>query len=126
MIPRRLLLADAKGLTPSASVMAAGDAAIRDKEPEIADLNRRVTAGWAWANEHLPDYARSTAALIRQPAPVIERAYAVSEQRGIPIDAPLLGEFQEAVNRAVEYGIVSRRFDVARAVDPRFLNETAG
>ncbi len=32
----------------------------------------------------------------------------------------------EAVTRAVEYGIVSRRFDVAQAIDPRFLDKTAG
>lgn len=120
------VLADAKGLTPSASVMAAGDAAIRDKAAEIADFNRRVAAGWVWANGHLPEYARSTAALIRQPVPVIERAYAVSRQHGISIDAPLLREFQEAINRAVGYGIVSRRFDVAQAVDPCFLDKAAG
>ena len=115
------VLADAQGLTPSASVLAAGEAAIRDKTAAIADFNRRVAAGWVWANAHRSDYARSTAALIRQPIPVIERAYATSAEHGIPIDATLVAEFQEAVGRAVGYGIVSRPFDVAQAIDRRFM-----
>ena len=37
--------------------------------------------------------------------------------RDIAEDDALLREFQEAVDRSVTYGIVSRRFDVRQAID---------
>jgi sulfonate transport system substrate-binding protein len=114
------VLADARGLTPSASLLAVSEPALRNKRPQLEDFVRRNRLGWEWANAHLKDYARTTAALIRQPVPVIERAYEVSAQKAVPIDAALLAEFQEAVDRCVEYGIVSRRFKVADGIDPSF------
>ncbi|MBP0496320.1 ABC transporter substrate-binding protein [Roseomonas indoligenes] len=116
------VLADARGLTPSASLLAVSEPALRNKRPQLEDFVRRNRLGWEWANAHLKDYARTTAALIRQPVPVIERAYEVSAQKAVPIDAALLAEFQEAVDRCVEYGIVSRRFKVADGIDASFAD----
>lgn len=114
------VLADARGLTPSASVLAVSEPALRNKRPQLEDFVRRNRLGWEWARDHQKDYARTTAALIRQPVPVIERAYAVNDTRAVPIDEALLAAFQEAVDRSVAYGIVSRRFNVAEGIDPSF------
>ncbi len=114
------VLADARGLTPSASLLAVSEPALRNKRPQLQDFVRRNRIGWEWARDHLKDYARTTAALIRQPVPVIERAYEVSDVKAVPIDAALLAEFQEAVDRCVGYGIVSRRFNVAEGIDTSF------
>ena len=114
------VLADAHGLTPSASLLAASEPAVRTKRPQLEDFVRRHRQGWGWARSHSKAYARTTAGLIRQPAPVIERAYEVSDTRAVPIDAALLAEFQEAVDRCVGYGIVSRPFNVAEGIDASF------
>jgi sulfonate transport system substrate-binding protein len=120
------VLADARGLTPSASLLAASVRALRDKRPQIADFVARQAQGWAWARTHLPDYARSTAQLIRLPEPVVQRAYKVNDTRAVPIDDALIREFQTAVDRAVADGIVSRHFDVAESVDKNFLPAVRG
>ncbi|MCK8784288.1 ABC transporter substrate-binding protein [Roseomonas sp. NAR14] len=114
------VLADAHGLTPSASLIAVNRSALREKRPLLADFVRRHAAGWAWARGHLPEYARSTAQLIRLPVPVLERAYRVNDARAIPLDDALIREFQTAVDRATEYGVIARRINVAEAVDTSF------
>ncbi len=120
------VLAHARGLTPSASLLAASDPALRDKRPQIADFVARQARGWTWARDHLPDYASSTARLIHLPGPVVQRAYEVNDTRAIPIDDALIREFQTAVDHAVTDGIVSRHFDVAGSVDRNFLTADKG
>jgi sulfonate transport system substrate-binding protein len=120
------VLADARGLTPSASLLAASGPALQNKRPQIADFVTRQAQGWAWARDHRPDYARTTAQLIRLPEPVVQRAYAVNDTRAVPIDDALIREFQAAVDRAVADGIVSRHFDVAGSVDKSFLPAVKG
>lgn len=68
------------------------------------------------ARQH-PGHARVTARLTRQPEPVVERAYTVSGTRAVPLDDALVREFQDAVDRSVRYGIISRHFDVSDAID---------
>lgn len=120
------VLADARGLTPSASILAANDTAIRNKRPLLADLVRRQAAGWDWAQANIPAYAAATSALIRLPEPVLQRAYRVSDTRGITLDAPLIEEWQAAVDRAVAFGVIPKPIRVADAVDTSFLPEAAG
>lgn len=114
------VLADARGLTPSASILAANDTAIRTKRALLADLVRRQATGWTWAQANIPAYAAATAALIRLPEPVLQRAYTVSATRGISLDPPLLAEWQQAVDLAVEYGVIPKRISVADVVDTSF------
>jgi sulfonate transport system substrate-binding protein len=116
------VVADARGLTPSASVIAVHDKALAERRPQLEDFVRRNAAGWAWARDHLDDYARSTAQIIRQPEPVIRRAYGISDTRAIPIDAALVREFQAAVDAAAAWGVVPKRIDVADAVVQNFAS----
>ena len=120
------VLADARGLTPSASFLATSETALRDKRPLLADFVARNRRGWAWAGGNLREYAKVTARLTRQPEAVVERAYAVNDTRAVPLDDALLREFQEAVERSVTYGIVSRRFDVRQAIDTSLTPPTQG
>ncbi|WP_159997578.1 ABC transporter substrate-binding protein [Roseomonas sp. 18066] len=110
------VVADARGLTPSASFLAAHDKPLLEKAAQLSDLARRVAEGWAWAQDHVPEYARSTAGLLRQPVPVLERAYKVSATRSIPIDAANLREWQEAVDKATAWGVIPKSIRVEQAV----------
>lgn len=112
------LVADARGLTPSASFLAAHDAALRDKAPQLAELSARVARAWGWAQAHIPDYARSTAALLRQPVPVLERAYRVNATRAIALDDAAIAEWQEAADKAHGFGVIPRPLQVRQALHP--------
>lgn len=114
------VLADARGLVPSASVLAVHNDALTQRRAQLLDFVERNRRGWAWAQDHRQEYARSTAQIIRQPVPVIERAYEVSQTRAIPIDDALAREFQTAVDRAHEWGVIPNRVNVAEAVDQSF------
>ncbi|MDQ1081693.1 ABC transporter substrate-binding protein [Pseudoroseomonas cervicalis] len=110
------LVADARGLTPSASFLAAHDHALRDKAPLLKELSDRVARGWDWARGNIPDYARATATLLRQPVPVLERAYRVNDTRAIPIDEAAIAEWQEAADKAQGFGVIPRPLKVAEAI----------
>lgn len=112
------VVADARGLTPSASFLAAHDKPLQEKAALLADLSQRVQQGWAWAQDHVPDYARSTATLLRQPVPVLERAYRVSATRAIAMDAAAIAEWQEAVDKAHGFGVIPKPVQVAGALRP--------
>lgn len=119
-------LVDGRGLTPSIMFIAAHEAAIRDRRPQLADFLRRFAAGWDWARGHVAEYARYNAALTRIPEPALARAYAIESTRAVPLDAGIVAEFQAAADRAVEYGLIRDRVDVARAIDPGFLARVEG
>ncbi|MCQ4159077.1 ABC transporter substrate-binding protein [Roseomonas sp. GC11] len=110
------LVADARGLTPSASFLAAHDTALREKAPLLRELSARVARGWSWAQGHIPDYARATATLLRQPVPVLERAYRVNDTRAIAIDDAAIAEWQEAADKAHGFGVIPRPLKVTDAI----------
>ncbi len=114
------VLADARGLVPSASVLAVHNDALTPRREQLQDFVQRHERGWAWAQQNLREYARFTAQIIRQPVPVIERAYEVNQTRAVPIDDALVREFQTAVDQAHEWGVVPGRVNVAEAVDQSF------
>lgn len=117
------VLADARGLTPSASVLAVHNDALTQRREQLLDFVRRNARGWAWAQGNRDEYARFTAQIIRQPVPVIQRAYEVSQTRAVPIDDALVREFQTAVDQAQAWGVVPQRVTVAEAVDQSFSRD---
>jgi sulfonate transport system substrate-binding protein len=114
------VLADARGLTPSASVLAVHNDALTQRREQLVDFVVRNRRGWEWAQNNRQEYARFAASIIRQPVPVIERAYDVSQTRAVPIDDALVREFQVAVDQAQAWGVVPQRVNVAEAVDQSF------
>ncbi|MBX6385610.1 MAG: ABC transporter substrate-binding protein [Microbispora sp.] len=117
------VLTDARGLTPSASVLAVHNTALTERRDQLLDFVQRNARGWAWAQHNLAEYARSTAQIIRQPVPVIERAYQVNQTRAVRIDEALVQEFQQAVDQAHAWGVVPQRVRVADAVDQSFTRD---
>jgi sulfonate transport system substrate-binding protein len=113
-------LVDGRGLTPSIMFVSVHEAAIRDKRSLLADFLRRFAAGWDWAREHIPEYARYNSALTRIPEPALRRAYGIEATAAAPLDEALVREFQAAADNAVEFGLLQRRVDVARSVDLGF------
>ena len=114
------VLADARGLTPSASVLAVNNRALAARHDQLLDFVQRDARAWDWAQANRAAHAALTARIIRQPEPVLLRAYEVSRTRAVPLDEALIREFQQAVDQAHAWGVVPGRVDVARAVDPSF------
>ncbi|MBS7812054.1 ABC transporter substrate-binding protein [Roseococcus pinisoli] len=114
------VLTDARGLVPSASLLAVHNDALTQRREQLQDFVRRNARAWAWAQDNRQEYARFTASIIRQPVPVIERAYGVNQTRAVPIDDALVREFQVAVDQAQAWGVVPQRVNVAEAVDQSF------
>ncbi|MDO9713421.1 ABC transporter substrate-binding protein [Paracraurococcus lichenis] len=117
------VLADARGLTPSASVLAVNNRALAERREQLQDFVRRDARAWAWAQENRAAYARVTALAIRQPEPVLIRAYEVNHTRAVPIDAALVREFQQAVDQAHAWGVIPGKVSVADAVDQSFTRD---
>ncbi|MBK1656649.1 ABC transporter substrate-binding protein [Paracraurococcus ruber] len=117
------VLADARGLTPSASVLAVNNRSLAERREQLLDFVRRDARAWAWAQENRAAYARVTAQAIRQPEPVLLRAYEVNRTRAVPIDAALVREFQQAVDRAHAWGVIPGKVSVADAVDQSFTRD---
>ncbi|MGY4800298.1 ABC transporter substrate-binding protein [Teichococcus aerofrigidensis] len=114
------VLVDGTGLTPTVNFISVHDAVLRDKRALVQDLLLRQQRGFAWALDHIPEFARSTSELTRIPEPMLRRAYEVQRTRSVPIDAPLVAELQAASDLAVEFGVFSRPVRVQDALDTSF------
>ncbi|MFC3126556.1 ABC transporter substrate-binding protein [Pseudoroseomonas globiformis] len=119
------ILADGTGLTPTVSLLSVNEAALRDKRPLLTDFVRRNERGWAWAQENIPAFARSTSELTRIPEAMLRRAYTVQKTRAVPLDAALAAELQVAADQSVEFGVMARTIRVADAVDTGFTLASA-
>jgi sulfonate transport system substrate-binding protein len=114
------VLRDGTGLCPTVTLTSVHADALQGKRALIQDFLVRQQKGWDWARGHLPAFAASTAALTRIPEPLMQKAQASQDTRAVPLDAALLAELQQAADRAVEYGVLSRKVRVADAFDTGF------
>ncbi|CAM3353532.1 Putative aliphatic sulfonates-binding protein [Methylobacterium mesophilicum] len=114
------VIADGAGLTPTITFVVASDSAIATKRAAVQDLLDRLNKARLWSLDHLPAYAKSTAALTRLPEDVLLAAYAAQRTSPIGIDDGVVAEVQEASDRATRYGILGKRLDVSQAVDRSF------
>jgi sulfonate transport system substrate-binding protein len=114
------VLLGGSGLTPTISFLAAHENALRNRRAELAELMRRQRAGWAWAEAHIPEYAAVNARLTRLPEEAVRRAFGLQRTRAIALDAAVLAELQDAADRALEFGLLRQRLEVARAIDTGF------
>ncbi|WP_165839009.1 ABC transporter substrate-binding protein [Roseicella frigidaeris] len=114
------VLADARGLTPSASLLAVNNRALAERREQLQDFVQRDARAWGWAQANRAAHARATAQIIRQPEPVLLRAYEVNRTRAVPIDDALIREFQQAVDQAHAWGVIPGQVKVAEAVDQSF------
>ncbi|HWL82797.1 MAG TPA: ABC transporter substrate-binding protein [Roseomonas sp.] len=117
---------DGTGLTPTISFLAAHRNALRDRRDALADLMRRQRAGWAWAAQHIPDYAAVNSKLTRLPEAAVRRAFEVQRTKAIPLDAAVVAELQQAADRSLEFGLIREKLDVTQALDTGFPLEVAG
>ncbi|HEY8613904.1 MAG TPA: ABC transporter substrate-binding protein [Roseomonas sp.] len=120
------VLLDGTGLTPTISFLAAHENALRNRRPQLTELMRRQHAGWSWAEAHIPEYAATNARLTRLPEDAVRRALGIQRTRAIALDAAVIAELQDAADRAVEFGLLRQRLEVARAIDTGFPLEAAG
>ncbi|MBO1081484.1 ABC transporter substrate-binding protein [Roseomonas haemaphysalidis] len=116
------VLRDGAGLCPSVTLTSAHADALQSKRPLIQDFLRRQQEGWDWARGHLPAFAATTAALTRIPEPLMRIAQASQDTRSVALDQALIAELQQAADRAVEYGVLSRKVSVAAALDTEFVS----
>ncbi|MCJ2123155.1 ABC transporter substrate-binding protein [Methylobacterium sp. J-077] len=114
------VIADGEGLTPTITFVVASDSAIATKRAAVQDLLERLNRARLWSLDHLPEYARSTAALTRLPENVLLAAYSAQRTSPIGIDDGVVQEVQEAADRATRYGILGKRLDVSRVLDRSF------
>ncbi len=111
------VLVDGRGLTPAIMLVSAHEDAVRTKRPQLADFLARFRAGWAWADEHIPDYARYNAALTGLPEPVLRRTYETERTTPAALTPALIDELQAAAANALEFGLLRQPLDVRRAFD---------
>jgi sulfonate transport system substrate-binding protein len=111
------VLVDGRGLTPAIMLVSAHESAIRTKRPQLADFLARFRAGWAWADGHIPDYARYNAALTGLPEPVLRRTYETERTMPVALTPALMDELQEAAANALEFRLLRQPLDVRRAFD---------
>lgn len=107
-------------LTPTITFIVASDGAIATKRAAVQDLVQRLNKARLWSLDHLAEYAKSTAELTKLPEDVLLSAYAAQRTSPIAIDENIVKEVQEASDRATRYGILSKKLDVGKAVDPSF------
>jgi sulfonate transport system substrate-binding protein len=114
------IVADGAGLTPSVTFLVATEDAIKTLHDALADFHRRLYAAWDWGLEHVPAYAAYNAKITGLPEAIVARAYEDDHRVPVQIDDALVAEIQEASDRSVRYGVLSKRIDVAAAVDRSF------
>ena len=114
------VLVDGRGLTPAITLVAAHEGAIAAKHAVLDDFLGRFRTAWAWADSHIPEYARSNAALTRLPEAVLRRSYETERSRPVALTPDLIGELQSAAGNAVEFGLLRRALEVRRAFDISF------
>ncbi len=111
------VLVDGRGLTPAIMLVAAHESAIQTKRAQLADFLARFRAGWAWADGHIPEYARYNAALTGLPEPVLRSTYDTERTNPTALTPALIDELQAAAGDALEFGLLRQRLDVRRAFD---------
>lgn len=114
------VLVDGRGLTPAVMLVAAHEAAITAKHAALDDFLGRFRAAWAWADGHIPEYARYNAALTGLPEPVLRRTYETERSRPVALTPGLIGELQAAAGNALEFGLLRQPLDIRRAFDTGF------
>src|ERR1700722_3087668 len=77
------VVADGEGLTPTITFFVASDQAIATKRAAVQDIVQRLDRARLWSLDHLPEYAKSTAALTKLPEDALLAAY--TAQRTSPI-----------------------------------------
>ena len=116
------VLLNGEGLTPAIVLVSAHEQAIRTKRAMLADFLTRFRAGWAWADGHIPDYARYNAALTGLPEGVLRHDYETERTRAVPITPALIAELQVAAANALEFGLLRQSLDVTPAFDTSFAD----
>ena len=119
------VLVDGRGLTPAVTLVSAHEGAIQDKRAALADFLGRFRSAWAWAEAHIPDYARTNAALTGLPEPVLRQAYETERTKPVGVTPALVAELQAAAGHALEFGLLRQPLDVSRAFDSSFNAEGA-
>ena len=114
------VLVDGHGLTPTITLVAAHEGAIAAKHAVLDDFLGRFRTAWAWADSHIPEYARYNAALTRLPEAVLHRSYETGQSRPVALTPDLIGELQAAAGNAVEFGLLRQALDVRQAFDTSF------
>jgi sulfonate transport system substrate-binding protein len=84
------VVAHGEGLTPTITFIVASDSAIATKRPAVQDLVQRLNKARLWSLDHLPEYARSTAELTKQPEDVLFSAYTAQRTSPIVIDTDIV------------------------------------
>jgi sulfonate transport system substrate-binding protein len=116
------IVADGEGLTPTITFIVASDQAIATKRAALQDLVQRLNKARLWSLDHLAEYAKSTAELTGLPEDVVHNAYTAQRTSPIAIDQSVIVEVQEAADRSVRYGILSKAVKVNEAVDRSFTS----
>jgi len=119
------IIADGTGLTPTITFLVATQDAIAQRRAALADFRRRIYAAWAWGLDHIPAYAAYNARLTGLPEPIVARAYEDDHRTPLQIDDGVVAEVQQAADRSLRYGILSRKLDVAAAIDRSFDGQAA-
>jgi sulfonate transport system substrate-binding protein len=119
------VVADGEGLTPTITFFVASDQAIATKRAALQDLVQRLNKARIWSLDHLAKYAKSTADLTGLPGDVVRSAYIAQRTGPIVIDQSVIHEVQEASDRSVRYGILSKTVNVSEAVDGSFTHTDA-
>ncbi len=114
------VLVDGRGLTPAIMLVAAHEGAIQAKRAVLADFLGRFRSGWAWADGHIPDYARYNAALTGLPEPALRQTYETERTKPQALTASLIAELQAAAGNALEFGLLRQPLDVSGAFDTSF------
>ena len=114
------IVATGAGLTPTITFLVASQDAIAKHRAALADFRRRLYAAWVWGLDHIPTYAAYNSSLTGLPEPIVERAYEDDHRTPLQIDDGVIAEVQQAADRSVRYGILSKRLDVAAAIDRSF------
>lgn len=114
------VLVDGRGLTPAIMLVSAHEDAIAAKRAALDDFLGRFRAAWAWADGHIPEYARYNAALTGLPEPVLRRTYETERSRPVALTPALIDELQAAAANALEFGLLRRPLEVRSAFDMGF------
>jgi sulfonate transport system substrate-binding protein len=120
------IVANGEGLTPTITFYVASEQAIATKRAAVQDLVRRLDKARLWSLDHVAEYAKATAELTKLPEDVVLSAYTAQRTSPIVIDAGIVGEVQQASDRATRYGILGKTLDVYKALDRSFTAASAG
>jgi sulfonate transport system substrate-binding protein len=114
------VLVSGRGLSSGLSFLAATDAALAKKRPQLLDFAQRVVRAQRWSDGHVADYSATLARVIGIAPEAARLQFERRAQRWIATDAQVLADQQRTADFYLETGLLKQRLDVKTTFDTAF------